>query len=160
MAVVEFQFLAQHPVELLIAKPAIGHDAHLDVRRQGIGQTDQHLILILIAAILEGGGIHRQPHQRGGAAVAGQQRQHDGGLTVGVELGPVHGHFDAAAGSYHVGDPVAQRGIEIDPLIGQKPVHLFDGMLGHQAARQGEALSDCIDRQGSGLNDAEGGVGQ
>ena len=30
--VVEFQFLGQHPVELLIAEPAIGHDAHLDCR--------------------------------------------------------------------------------------------------------------------------------
>ena len=92
--------------------------------------------------------------------MAGQQRQHDGGLTVGVELGPVHGHVDAAAGSHHVWDPVAQRGIEIDPLVGQQAVHLFDGMLGHQAARQGEALSDCIDGQGGGPDDAERGVGQ
>ena len=55
---------------------------------------------------------------------------------------------------------MAQRGIEIDPLVRQQPVHLFNGMLGHQAARQGEALSDCIDGQGGGPDDAERGVGQ
>jgi hypothetical protein len=90
----------------------------------------------------------------------GQQREHDGGLAVGVEIGPIHGHIDAAPGSYHVGDPVAQCGVDIDPLVGQQPVHLLDRMLGHQAARQGEALADRIDRQRSGLDDAEGGVGQ
>src|ERR1700730_16328189 len=31
---VEFELLGQHKIELLIAEPAIGHDAHLDVRRQ------------------------------------------------------------------------------------------------------------------------------
>ena len=61
---------------------------------------------------------------------------------------------------YHVGDPVAQCGVDIDPLVGQQPVHLLDRMLGYQAARQGEALADRIDRQRSGLDDAEGGVGQ
>ena len=56
----------------------------------------------------------------------------------------------------HVGDPVAQCGVDIDPLVGQQPVHLLDRMLGHQAARQGEALADRIDRQRSGLDDADG----
>ena len=55
---------------------------------------------------------------------------------------------------------MAQCGVDIDPLVGQQPVHLLDRMLGYQAARQGEALADRIDRQRSGLDDAEGGVGQ
>ncbi|PNE11054.1 MAG: hypothetical protein CR217_11010 [Beijerinckiaceae bacterium] len=51
---------------------------------------------------------------------------------------------------------MAQCGVDIDPLVGQQPVHLLDRMLGHQAARQGEALADRIDRQRSGLDDADG----
>ena len=39
--VVEFQLLGQHLVEVMIAESAIGNDAHLDVRRQGIGQADK-----------------------------------------------------------------------------------------------------------------------
>jgi hypothetical protein len=47
-------------------------------------------------------------------------------------------------------------GVAIDSLVGQQPIHL----LGHQATRQGESLANRIDRQGSGSDDAEGGVGQ
>jgi hypothetical protein len=158
--VVELQLLAQHPVELLIAKPAIGHDAHRDVCRQGFSQADKHLIFKFIAVVLEGGFIHREPHQRGSPAVSGQQREHDRGLAVGVELGPIQGHVDIGARSHDVANPVAQRGVDIDPMIGQQPIHLLDRMLGHKAARQSQALSDRIDRQGGGLDDAERGVGQ
>jgi hypothetical protein len=55
---------------------------------------------------------------------------------------------------------VAQRGVDIDPCVGQQPVHLLGGMLGYQAARQSETLTDRIDGQGRGPDDAEGGVGQ
>jgi hypothetical protein len=110
--------------------------------------------------VLHGGGVHREPHQRGGAAMAGQQREHDGGLPVRVELGPVHRHVDAAARSHHVRHPVTQCDVDIDPLVGQQPIHLLDRMLGHQAACQGKPLTDGIDRQGRGLDYAQGGVGQ
>ena len=33
-------------------------------------------------------------------------------------------------------------------------------MLGHPTARQGQPLADRVDRQGGGLDNAEGGVGQ
>jgi hypothetical protein len=49
--VVDLQLVAQHLVELLNAKPAIGHDAHLDVCRQGFSQADKNLIFILIAVV-------------------------------------------------------------------------------------------------------------
>ena len=90
----------------------------------------------------------------------GQQGQHDGGLTIGIEVGPVHRHFDVSARSHHVRDPVAKRRIDVDPLIGQQSVHLFDGVFGDQPTSQGETLSDRIDRQGRGADDAEGGIGQ
>lgn len=80
----------------------ISHDAHRDGCRQGFSQADEHLIFKLIAVVLAGGFIHREPHQRGGPALSGQQRQHDRGLAVGVELGPVQGDVDAGARSYDV----------------------------------------------------------
>jgi hypothetical protein len=53
----------------------------------------------------------------------GQQREHDGGLAIGVEIGPIHGYIDASAGS-HVGNPVAQCRVDIDSLVGQQPICL------------------------------------
>jgi hypothetical protein len=32
---------------------------------------------------------------------------------------------------------LAKRGIDIDAVVGQQPVHLFDRVFGGQAARQG-----------------------
>ena len=55
---------------------------------------------------------------------------------------------------------MAQRGIDVDAFIGQQPVHLLDGVLGHQAARQGKALPDRVDREGCSFDDAEGGIGE
>jgi hypothetical protein len=34
--------LSQHPIELLIADAATSHDAHLDIRRQGFCEANQH----------------------------------------------------------------------------------------------------------------------
>jgi len=55
---------------------------------------------------------------------------------------------------------VAQRGINVDSLVGQQPVHLFDRVLGHPAPRQSEPVADRINRQGGCLDDAQGGIGQ
>ena len=87
--VVEAQFLGQHPVELLVTEAAVGDNAHLDVGRQQFGQPHQHAMLVEAAVVLERALVDRQPHQRGGTAVIGDQRQHDGGLVVGIEVGPV-----------------------------------------------------------------------
>ena len=101
--VVEFQLLGQHPAELLITEPTIGNDAHLDVRREGIGQADKRLIFIFVAPVLEGGFIDRQPQKRCRSPVLGQQREHNGGLAIGIKIGPIHGHIDAGARSHHIG---------------------------------------------------------
>jgi hypothetical protein len=66
-----------------------------------------------VAVVLEGGCIHCEPDQRRGSAVTGQQREHDGCLTISIKVGPVHGDVDAGARSHHVGDPVAQCGVDI-----------------------------------------------
>ena len=51
--VAEFQLLGQHPVQLLVAEPALGYDAHLDVARQSLSQADKHLIFIVVPPVLE-----------------------------------------------------------------------------------------------------------
>jgi len=66
-----------------------------------------------------------------GLARAGSATEHDGGFAVGVELGPIHGHIDAGAGSHRVGNRAAQCGVDVASLVGQQPVHLLDRMLGH-----------------------------
>lgn len=78
----------------------------------------------------------------------GQQREHDGGVATGAEISPIHGHIDASTGSRPVGNPVARCRADIDSLVGQQPLRLLDRMLGHQAARQGEALANRIDPPG------------
>jgi hypothetical protein len=60
-------------------------------RRHDLGQTDQHAAFVEAAPVLELGLVYRQPDQRCGAAVLGDQGKHDGGLVISVEVGPVHG---------------------------------------------------------------------
>jgi hypothetical protein len=84
--VIELQVVGKKPVEFLVAEAAIGHDAHLEARRQGVREANKCLVFILIAMVLERGGRDRQPHRRAGAAVPGHERQHDGGLAIRVEV--------------------------------------------------------------------------
>ena len=67
---VELQLLRQHPVELLVAKAAIRHDAHAHLGGQRLGQAHQDLILVVVAPGLQRGGLDRQPHQRRRPAMA------------------------------------------------------------------------------------------
>jgi hypothetical protein len=48
---VELQVLAQHPIELVLAEAAIGHDAHTDIGGQNFGQTHQDLLLVAVATV-------------------------------------------------------------------------------------------------------------
>ena len=74
---VELQFLAQHPIELVVAEAAIGHDAHAHIGGQDFGQAHQDLILVAVAAVFQRRLVHGQANQRRGPSVAGQQEQHD-----------------------------------------------------------------------------------
>ena len=87
--IVEMQILGQQPVQLVIAEAAVGDDADLEVRRQDLGQPHQQPVLVQIALILQGFLVHRQPDQWCGASMLGDRRRHDGGLVVGIEVGPV-----------------------------------------------------------------------
>jgi len=115
---VEVKLLGRQPVELMIAEAAVGDDADLDLRRQDLSQPHQQAVLIEIALILQGFLVHRQPDEWRGATVFGDQRQHDGGLVVGVEVGSVHGDRDGGAGTDDIGHPQGQDVINLDAGVG------------------------------------------
>ena len=54
------------------------------------------------------------------------------GLAVGVEVGPVQGNGDLRPLADDEGHPMAQQGIDIDPLVGQHAVDLLDRVFGGQ----------------------------
>src|SRR4249920_3083823 len=93
--VVEIQFFSQHLVKLLITEAAIGNDTYLDPCRQQFSKPHQHAMLIECAVVLERLLVDGQPNQRCRATVIGDQCQHDGGLSVSIEVGPVHRHHNA-----------------------------------------------------------------
>ena len=72
--------------------------------------------------------------------MAGHQLERQGGLAVGVVVGPVHRHHDVGARPDHLRDPCGEDVPRLDPGIAQQPVDLFDRMLGEKAARLGEDL--------------------
>jgi len=128
--------------------------------RQYLGQPHQHTVLIKVTPILQGLLVDGQPHQRGGTAVIGDQRQHDGGLVIGIEVGPIHCHDDGRAGADDVRHPQGQDVIDIDAIVGQQPVYLFDRMLGRQAARRGQSVPDGGDHERGAVQHADRGIAQ
>ena len=144
---VELQLFGQQPVELAVAEAAVGNEADLDPDGQRLGQADQRLVLVTVAAVLQGRRLDAQPEQRCGPTMAAEQREHQRGLAVGGELGPVHRHGDRRTLADHMADPVRQQGVDVDARVGQQAVDLLDGMLGLQAARQCQALADQRHRQ-------------
>src|SRR3984957_2411769 len=115
--VVEIQLLGQHPVEVLVAEATIGNNAPLDVGRQQFGEPHQHAMLVEAAVVLERVLIDGQPYQGCGAAVVGDQGQHDGGLFVGIEVGPVQCHHDGVACADDVGDPANKNIVDVDHRV-------------------------------------------
>src|SRR6202162_5414439 len=158
--VVEIQFFSQHLVKLLITEAAIGNDTYLDPCWQQFGQPHQHAMLIECAVVLERLLVDGQPNQRGRATVIGDQCQHDGGLFVGIEVGPVHGHHDAVPRANDERHPAHQNIVDVDRRIGQQPVDLLDRMLGFQTTGGGEALANRTDRQRAAVQHAKGGIAE
>jgi hypothetical protein len=139
---IELQLFGQQPVELAVTEAAVGHEADLDPDGQRLGQADQRLVLVAVAAVLQGRRLNTQPEQRRGPAMPAEQREHQRGLTVGGELSPVHCHGDCRPLADHMADPERQQGVDVNPRVGQQAVDLLDGMPGFQAARQCQALAD------------------
>ena len=94
----------------------------------------------LVPSRLQAFLFHGQPDQRGGTPVFGDQRQHDGGIVVGVEVGPIHRHRDQSADADGVGHLQGQDVIDLDGGVAQRSVDLFDRVLSRQTASRGEPV--------------------
>ena len=102
----------------------------------------------------------RQPYQGRGAAVVGDQRQHDGSLLVRLEVGPVQHHHDGGSGANDEGNPAGEDIVDVDLRVGEQTVHLFGRMLGVQAAGGSEALTNGADRERGAAQHAKGGLAE
>ena len=90
----------------------------------------------------------------------GDQRQHERGVAVGVEVGPVEGDGDFRPLADDERHPMGQQGIDIDCRVGQHAIDLLDGVFGVQSTRQRQALPDQCDRHRGGVDRPQRGAGQ
>ena len=127
---------------------------------QPLGQTIETLIFLIVASLLPPRLFDCQPHQRRGPSMAREQREHDGRVSVGVELRPVHRYHDALASAHQIGYPLGEQRPHLNALVRQQPVDLFDRMLGEQTTCVSQALADQMHRQRSATDDAQRGVRQ
>ena len=118
-----------------------------DVVGQHLGQPPQAGVLVIVARVAQLVLEHAEPDQRRRPAVPGHQLERQGGLPVGVKVGPVHRHHDVLAGTDHFRDPAGKDVPGLDPGIAQQPVDLLDGVLGEKAARLSQRLADHRDSQ-------------
>jgi hypothetical protein len=124
-----------------------GQDGDPDAGGQHLGQPTQAGILIVVAGIRQLILEHAEPDQRRRPAVPGHQLERQGGLPVGVEVGPVHRHDEVGAGPDQFRNPSGEEIPGLELAIAQQPVDLLDGVLGQKAARLGQGFADDRDAQ-------------
>ena len=88
----------------------------------------------------------------------GDQRQHDGRLVIGIEVGPVQRHHDGASRADDIGHPAGEDIVDVDLRVGEQTIHLLGRMLGVQGAGGSEPLANGADREGGAAQHAKGGV--
>ena len=157
--IVEAQ-LVKEAEQLGVGEAAVGQDGDLDVVGQHLGQPAHGGILVGVARVGQLVLVNAQPDQRRRPAVAGHQLERQGGLPVGIEVGPVHRHDDVLARSDHFRDPAGKDIPGLDPGIAQQPVDLLDGMLGQKAARLSQRLADHRDAQRGTRHHPKCGIGK
>jgi hypothetical protein len=101
----------------LIAEPTIRHDQDFNIRRQRLGKLHQHTILIGVAMVLQRRLVDRKPQQGRRPAMAGDRRQHDRRLVIGIEVGPVHGDNDIRARPDRMGDPSFREFVDVNSRV-------------------------------------------
>ena len=92
--------------------------------------------------------------------MAGHQRERQGGLSIGVKVGPIHRHHDILAGTDHFRNPAGKDVPRLDPGIAQQSVNLLDGMLGQKAAGLSQRLADHRNTQRGARRHPKGGIGK
>ena len=117
-------------------------------------------MLVEATVVLERALIDRQPHQGCGTPMIGDQRQHDGRLVIGIEVGPVQRHHDGASRADDIGHPAGEDIVDVDLRVGEQTIHLLGRMLGVQGAGGSEPLANGADREGGAAQHAKGGVAE
>ena len=87
-----------------------------------------------------------------------EECQHDGGLVIGVEIGPVHGHHDGSAGTDNEGHPAHQDVVDLNGWIGEQAIDLLDRVFRLQTSCGSKALADGADCQTTAVQQAKSSV--
>src|SRR4051812_44320970 len=139
--------LGQEGEQLLIAEAAIGQDGDPAATRDEVGQAAQAGIFEVVALLRELVLPDADPEQRRRAAMTTDQAQHQRGLVVMVEVGPVHRHQSLLARPDLMRDPTGKALPHVDAMVAEQPVHLLDRMLGDQAPSLRQRLANHRHRQ-------------
>ena len=91
--------------QLDVAEAAIGQDRHRHALGQERLQARQAQVLEIVALVFQFVLVDGEPEERRGSSVAGDEMQREGGLIVGVEVGPVHRHNDLVPRSHGFANP-------------------------------------------------------
>jgi hypothetical protein len=92
--------------------------------------------------------------------VPGHQLERQGGLPVGIKVGPVHRHDEVGARPDQFRNPGGEDVPGLELAIAQQPVDLLDGVLGQKATRLGQGLADERDAQRGPGHHPKGGIRQ
>jgi hypothetical protein len=139
--------LGQEGEQLLVAEATIGQDGDPASGRHEFRQATQAGVLEVVALLGEFVLPDADPQQRRRAAMAGDQAQHQRGLVVMVEVGPVHRHQSFPPCADLVRNPTGKALPNVDSGVAEQAVHLLDRMLGHQAPGLRQRLADQRHRQ-------------
>ena len=146
--------------QLAVAEAAVGEDRHRRLRRQHPGKAGETRILDVVPLARQFVLQHRQPQQRRRPAVPGHQIERQRRLSVGVEIGPVHGDNDLLAAADRLRNPLREHLPGTDAGVAQQPVDLFDRMLGQQSPRLRQRMADHRNRQRRPGHHPQRAVGQ
>ena len=89
----------------------------------------------------------------------GNQIEGEGGVSIGIEVGPIESEDGLGAVGQEVGNPRVCEGIEVELGVGQEAIDLLCGVLGHQSANASQAGPDGGNGQRCGMEDAGRGIG-
>jgi len=79
--------------------------------------------------------------------MAGHQAQNQRRLAIMVEIRPVHRHQGVLTAVQLMRHPAGKAVPHVDAVVAEQPVHLLDGVFGHQAACLRQGLADHHHRE-------------
>ena len=139
--------VVQEAEQLGVGEPAIGQEGDPDAVGQHRGQPAQAGVLVGVAGVLQVVLEHAEPDPRRRPAVAGHEPEPQGGLPVGVVIGPVHRHDDVLARPDRLRDPGGEDVPGLEPGMAQQPVDRLDGVCGEKTAGLGQGPAEDRDAQ-------------